>query len=278
MNVKTVNYTDKNAPLTFTNSLHQTGFSVLTNHPINKSLIDEVYEEWDMFFSRSIKKNYLYNKSTQDGYFPFGLENAKGNPIKDLKEFYHFYPWGVFPKELSNKTSLLFDQLVQLTSTLLGWIQDQTPPDVKILFSIPLPQMINSSPNNLLRIIHYPPLTGNEDPRAIRGAAHEDINLITILLSGTEPGLQLKDNSGNWKNIVCNPGEIAVNTGDMLQEASSGYFPSTTHQVINPSKKDKNKSRYSMPLFLHPNKETILSKRYSAEEYLNERLKEIGLK
>ena len=92
MNVKTVNYTDKNAPSTFTNSLHQTGFSVLTNHPINKSLIDEVYEEWDMFFSRSIKRNYLYNKSTQDGYFPFGLENAKGNPIKDLKEFYHFYP------------------------------------------------------------------------------------------------------------------------------------------------------------------------------------------
>ena len=112
----------------------------------------------------------------------------------------------------------------------------------------------------------------------MRGAAHEDINLITLLVSGTEPGLQVKDNNGKWHSIICDPGSIAVNTGDMLREVSQGYFPSTTHKVINPKSTEENISRYSMPLFLHPKSTVRLSKKYIAEEYLNERLNEIGLK
>jgi isopenicillin N synthase-like dioxygenase len=278
MDVRTVKYTEENAPSIFTQSLHQTGFSILKNHPIDPSLISDVYEEWSMFFSNGIKEKYLFNKNTQDGFFPFKSENAKGNPNKDLKEFFHFYPWGIFPEELSSKTKTLFNQLVLLTETLLGWIEKESPENVKILFSMPLPDMIDSSRNNLLRIIHYPPLKKNEDRKAMRGAAHEDINLITLLVSGTEPGLQVKDNNGKWHNIICDPGSIAVNTGDMLREVSQGYFPSTTHKVINPKSTEENISRYSMPLFLHPKSTVRLSKKYIAEEYLNERLNEIGLK
>jgi isopenicillin N synthase-like dioxygenase len=278
MDVRTVKYTEENAPSIFTQSLHQTGFSILKNHPIDPSLISDVYEEWSMFFSNGIKEKYLFNKNTQDGFFPFKSENAKGNPNKDLKEFFHFYPWGIFPEELSSKTKTLFNQLVLLTETLLGWIEKESPENVKILFSMPLPDMIDSSHNNLLRIIHYPPLKKNEDRKAMRGAAHEDINLITLLVSGTEPGLQVKDNNGKWHSIICDPGSIAVNTGDMLREVSQGYFPSTTHKVINPKSTEENISRYSMPLFLHPKSTVRLSKKYIAEEYLNERLNEIGLK
>ena len=278
MDVITVKYTEENAPSIFTQSLHQTGFSILKNHPIDPSLISDVYEEWSMFFSNGIKEKYLFNKNTQDGFFPFKSENAKGNPNKDLKEFFHFYPWGIFPEELSSKTKTLFNQLVLLTETLLGWIEKESPENVKILFSMPLPDMIDSSRNNLLRIIHYPPLKKNEDRKAMRGAAHEDINLITLLVSGTEPGLQVKDNNGKWHSIICDPGSIAVNTGDMLREVSQGYFPSTTHKVINPKSTEENISRYSMPLFLHPKSTVRLSKKYIAEEYLNERLNEIGLK
>lgn len=278
MDVRTVKYTEENAPSIFTQSLHQTGFSILKNHPIDPSLISDVYEEWSMFFSNGIKEKYLFNKNTQDGFFPFKSENAKGNPNKDLKEFFHFYPWGIFPEELSSKTKTLFNQLVLLTETLLGWIEKESPENVKILFSMPLPDMIDSSRNNLLRIIHYPPLKKNEDRKAMRGAAHEDINLITLLVSGTEPGLQVQNNNGKWQSITCDPGSIAVNTGDMLREVSKGYFPSTTHKVINPKKVDANISRYSMPLFLHPKSTVRLSEKYIAGEYLNERLKEIGLK
>ena len=234
MNVRKVNYKDENAPREFTRSLRQTGFSVLTDHPIDMSLIETVYSEWAAFFGSNKKDKYLFDPTKQDGYFPFMTENAKGQSIKDLKEFFHIYSWGRYPEELSNNTRNLYDQLIELTSTLLGWIQEQTPEDVRSLFSIPLPEMIVDSKTNLLRIIHYPPLNGNEQDGAIRGAAHEDINLITLLVAGTQPGLQVKDTYGNWHDVSCDPGCLAINTGDMLQEASKGYFPSTTHQVINP--------------------------------------------
>ena len=278
MNVKKVNYKDANAPSEFTRSLKHTGFSVLTDHPIDKDLIDTVYKEWADFFNSESKNKYLFNKLDQDGYFPFQTENAKGQALKDLKEFYHIYLWGKYPKEISSATRILFDQLLDLTSTLLGWVQDETPNNITSKFSMPLDRMIQDSKTNLLRIIHYPPLGGNEQKGEIRGAAHEDINLITVLVSGTQPGLQVQDTDGSWHDVSCDPGCLAINTGDMLQEASGGYYPSTTHQVINPSGGISNVSRYSMPLFLHPRDTIQLSDGYTARQYLDERLTEIGLK
>ncbi len=278
MKVRTVSYKSQNRSHEFTQSLHQTGFSVLTDHPIDVKLIDSVYNEWKAFFNNENKYNYIYDSIKQDGYFPLGTENAKGASISDIKEFYHFYTWGRLPDRLSNNTKTLFNQLVTLTSTLLSWIQEKTPNNVKSLFSMPLPEMIIDSNTHLLRIIHYPSLDGSEEAGAIRGGAHEDINLITLLVAGTEPGLQVQDINGNWHNVSCDPGSLAINSGDMLQEISGKYFPSTTHRVVNPDNSIDNKSRYSMPLFLHPNDDVILSNCYTARQYLDERLKEIGLK
>ena len=112
----------------------------------------------------------------------------------------------------------------------------------------------------------------------VRAAAHCDINLLTVLVAGTHPGLQIKDVNGNWHDVSCDPGTIAVNTGDMLQMASAGYFPSTIHRVVNPHGEIPNQSRFSMPLFLHPHDNVKLSNEYSAIEYLTQRLQEIGLK
>ena len=278
MNVQKVNYKDLTAPNQFTTSLHETGFSVLINHPIDIDLIKTVYSDWESFFKNKHKRDYIFDPIKQDGYFPFKTENAKNNSLKDLKEFFHFYPWGKYPKELSDATLTLYDQLLELTSVLLKWIQNQSPKFIQSLFSVPLPEMINGTDRNLLRIIHYPPLDGTEQKGEIRGSAHEDINLITLLVAGTQPGLQIKDKMGHWHNVSCNLGHLAVNVGDMLQESSEGYYPSTTHQVINPGDSIKNESRFSMPLFLHPRDEIILSEKYTAKSYLDERLKEIGLK
>ena len=164
-----------------------------------------------------------------------------------------------------------------MTSTFLDWIEKNTPEEIRSQFREPLKDMINGSKTNLLRIIHYPPFTGNEDDRSVRAAAHEDINLITLLVAGTRPGLEAKDKDGKWHKITTDPGTIIVNIGDMLKEASGGYYPSTTHRVVNPEKQSNN-SRYSIPLFLHPRNEVVLSEKYTAGEYLAERLQEIGLK
>ncbi|MDA2935942.1 isopenicillin N synthase family oxygenase [Patescibacteria group bacterium AH-259-L05] len=277
-NVLTVNYQSKDAPQTFVRSLKSTGFAVISNHGIKHSLITKVYNEWKKFFASTAKHDYLRDKGKQAGYFPFLSENAKGYSKKDLKEFYHFYLWGRLPKGMSNATKKLFKQLVACAATLLQWTEEQTPETVRSQFSMPLPEMIKGSNRNLLRIIHYPPLTGKEEEGTVRAAAHEDINLLTVLVAGTQIGLQAQDLEGNWHMVSCDPGMLVVNAGDMLKMCSGGYYPSTKHRVINPTGEDAKKSRYSMPLFLHPRDEVRLSKTHTAKSYLLERLEEIGLK
>ncbi|MBV5325916.1 MAG: isopenicillin N synthase family oxygenase, partial [Rhodospirillaceae bacterium] len=43
--------------------------------------------------------------------------------------------------------------------------------------------------NSVLRLLHYPPVSA--DAPGVRAGAHEDINLITLLLGAEESGLQL---------------------------------------------------------------------------------------
>jgi isopenicillin N synthase-like dioxygenase len=273
-----INCQSKNAGKDFVKSLHNTGFSILYNHSLNTKLISDVYEDWKLFFNSEEKSNYTFDPDKQDGYFPFRSENAKGYAIKDLKEFFHYYKWGKYPDNMSNNTIFLFNLLLDLGKELLNWIDKYSPKDIKKLYSMPLSKMISDSRMNLLRILHYPPLKDEIIDGAIRAAAHGDINLITILPAGSEPGLQILNNEGKWIDLDYNPGYLVINTGDMLSECSRGYFPSTIHQVINPNDERVNLSRYSMPLFIHPRDDVIISKKHTARSFLNERLKEIGLK
>jgi len=276
--IQTVNYTSNTANKQFVDSLHHTGFAVLRNHPINKELISSIYEEWKKFFNTDNKHSYTFNFDTQDGYFPYRSENAKGCIEKDLKEFYHYYEWGMYPKNISNKTKELHHELVKLGQTLLEWIDTLTPDSIRLNFSMPLSEMVHNSKTNLLRIIHYPPIDNNIEDGAIRAAAHEDINLITLLAAGTQTGLQVLTKKNIWLDVECDPGWLVINIGDMLSECSTGYFPSTSHRVINPVDDEKKLSRYTMPLFLHPRDEVKLSNKYTAKSFLEERLKELGLK
>ena len=274
--ILTIDYQSSDLGKKLTTSLRNTGFAVIKNHPISHNLIDSIYTEWKDFFSNDAKKNYQFDLVKQDGFFPYLSENAKDSNVKDLKEFFHIYDWGRYPKELSNNTNLLISEFKKMADKLLSEINFHSPNDIKNEYSMPLNEMIKNSSTNLLRVIHYPPLNDNIDPSAIRAGAHEDINLITLLVAGSEPGLQVLSQDGKWVDVSTSSDYIVVNIGDMLQECSGGYFPSTTHRVVNPS--DKNMSRYSMPFFVHARDEVKLSKKYTAKSYLEERLKEIGLK
>ena len=278
MQVAIVNFKDPNASSIFTRSLKETGFAVIENHPIYPERISRVYTAWQNFFEGEDKEEFLYSTETQDGYFPFGTENAKGSDTKDLKEFFHYYKWGRVPSDLKAITQELYDELEALAIHLLEWVQLELPEEVTQAFSEPLNKMIVNSHRTLLRTIYYPALKGDEEVGAIRAAAHEDINLITLLVGATEAGLEVQDLEGNWHPVPCDPGMIAVNTGDMLQMPTKGYLPSTTHRVVNPTGADTTRPRLSMPLFLHPRDEVLLDPKTTAKEYLDERLREIGLK
>ncbi len=276
-NIQAVNFRDPDAPAAFTRSLRETGFAVLKDHPIAPERIEEAYRDWGTFFASPQKGSFTHKPASPEGYYPFRSENAKGSTTKDLKEFFQVYPKTELPDEVETTTRSLYEDLVDLGGTLLKWIETNTPDDVRKAFSEPLPAMLSGSAQSMLRILHYPSQEGQVfDAGATRAAAHEDINLITLLLAGSAPGLQARDREGNWHEVPCDPGMIAVNTGDMLELASGGYYPSTTHRVVNPPDA-KAGPRFSMPMFIHPRPEVKLSKDRTADDYLNERLREIGL-
>jgi len=279
MQVQVVDYAAANAAENFVKSLHETGFCVLVNHPVKQALVESIYKNWQAFFLSEEKYGFAFDPVKQDGYFSSKVsETAKGHSKKDIKEYFHVYPWGRIPSQLKEEILEYYRLASQLAAELLDWVEAHSPADVADKYSEALSTMIKDTPNTLLRILHYPPLTGAEEPGAVRAAAHEDINLLTILPAANEPGLQVQDKSGMWIDVPSDFGHLIINIGDMLQEASSGYFPSTSHRVINPTGKGSAKSRISLPLFLHPRSEVFLSDKHTQASYLLERLRELGVK
>jgi len=279
MKIRVIDYQSKNAPADFTAALKEIGFAVVSHHPVPQHLIDQTYHVWNEFFKSDQKNDFAFDRKTHDGYVSKELsETAKGHKIKDIKEFYHFYLAGRCPDSCRVVTTQLFNSLTTMASTLLAWVDENSPADVRAKFSMPLSDMIENCHYTMLRLIHYPPLTGNESKGALRSAAHEDINLLTLLPAATAGGLQVKDANDNWLDVPINPNWIIVNVADMLQECSGHYYPSTSHRVLNPIGEDAKKSRLSMPLFLHPRDDVILSARHTGASYREERYAEIGLK
>lgn len=266
-----VDYASPHGPQILGDALHNVGFVVLTNHPIPPNLITTVYKQWAEFFHSPHKTLYTFDPKIQAGYFPFQAETAKGYTKPDLKEFFHLYRSHPLPHGMGNESWELFEGLIDLATQILTWIETVLPKTVKL--TMPLLAMAQDSPENLLRILHYPPLESPTDG-AIRAAAHEDINLITLLPAATDTGLQILDNFGQWHDVPTNLGDIVINVGDMLQLATGGYYRSTTHRVTNGA---AHTSRYSMPMFLHARPEAPLTSTITARAYLEERLRELGL-
>jgi isopenicillin N synthase-like dioxygenase len=259
------------------------GFLVVTNYEaINKDMIDAAYQESKDFFALTENVKIKYSNENE-GYVPFGKEHAKDSNLYDLKEFFHILDKNrkAFKSHTFPNIYKLMDALNTLSQQLLKYCDiNMESPSITTLSN----STFNG--NSVLRMLHYPPI--EENTNHLRAAPHEDINLITLLISATNPGLQVKSN-GKWLDVDCEPNQIIVNVGDMLQSYSNGYYKSTTHQVINT---ETNTSRYSMPYFVHPRSEFNISPRsqmitkighsnfpkLTAGEYLNIRLKEIGLK
>ncbi len=275
MNVDTVDYRHPNAPRRFEKSLRQTGFAVLVQHPLPPDLVRVVQDEWLAWFRTGAKYEYVPGPGDQDGYHPqSGSETAVGATIPDVKEFFHWYPWGRHPVGVSDAVAELHRSAADLGATLLGWLGGQTPKEVAAQLSMPLGQMIEGSHRTLLRIVHYPPPAGAEPPGAMRAAAHEDINLLTVLPAATRPGLQVLDTAGVWHGVPCDPGSVVINSGDMLALATSGYYPSTTHRVLLPEGDEALQSRVATPLFLHA-ADAVQLGGGTAFDFLRERLQQI---
>jgi isopenicillin N synthase-like dioxygenase len=285
-------------------AFEEVGFVSVKNHGIPEELINNLYSTVRSFFSlpESDKRSYeITGLAGQRGYTSFGKEHAKGSDAPDLKEFFQYgqiieegvvspepYPDNVKVSSPSDFNDL-FNQAYRafevsgaaLLSAIAIHLQlGETYFDEHIHLG-----------NSILRAIHYPPIL-HEPKSAIRAEQHEDINLITLLVGASADGLEILSKEGEWLPVKAGPGEIVVNVGDMLQRLTNDRLKSTTHRVVNPPREMWNSSRFSIPFFLHPrsnmslaclsscisNDHPKLYEDYTAGFYLDERLREIGLK
>jgi len=280
------------------------GFVGVINHGIPKELVARFYAESKAFFSQpvEVKEKYeLKGLAGQRGYTSFGKEHAKQSNVGDLKEFFQIgqtvsndhplkpeYPDNVNVTEIPNFYMTgreLYQAFEASGKNLLQAIALYLKLDLQYF-----DDKVYEG-NSILRAIHYPPIT-QEPKSAIRAEQHEDINLITLLVGASAGGLQILDMKNQWLDIVPGEDEIVVNVGDMLQRLTNNYLKSTTHRVVNPPREEWHRPRLSIPFFLHPKSEmdltclpsTVTADRplayepITAGEYLNERLREIGLK
>lgn len=280
MRVATVDFDSPDAASGFTRSMHETGFAVIVNHPIPGVLVSAIYREWHAFFTTKEKRTYMYAENQPDGYYPY--EERRGAPggfARDRKEFFHVYPWGRYPAEVSNAALRYFDQAWALGLTLASWIDAKSPVETSALFCMPLAQMLSESSGSVLRVQHYLPVTGQKPLDGFRAVAHTDINLLTVLPTPSESGLQVRDPVGNsWHDVPCELGSVVINGGEMLETVSGGYFPATQHRVINPQHGSSTGSRFSLPLFLQPADNVTIAPSLTAAEFRRSRVAELALK
>ena len=167
MIIQTVDFQDPEAGQQFVRSLHETGFAVLKNHPIAGARLESIYRGWGRFFISGEKQDYHFDRNnydgTQQGYYPTQVsETAVGHSTRDLKEYFHVVPGGRLPPELESEILQYRESTFELGDTLVGWIQRFTPAEVTARLSEPLTAMLCSKAS-LLRVLHYPPLSGSED-------------------------------------------------------------------------------------------------------------------
>ena len=271
-----ISYTGPGFDVAFMASLHEYGFAVVVDHPLDDNRVARIYCEWLAFFSSGEAVSFRMDPVKQDGYFSLEeAEHAKGFVERDFKEYFQFYPWGRCPGSLQADLASHFDAAVELGAELLSCIANSLPEAVTAELKEPLGEMIQGSEQSMLRVLHYPPV--NVGQSVLRAAPHEDINLLTLLPAADGPGLELQLRSGEWISVPDSPGQLIVNIGDMLQEATGGYLPSTSHRVATPDSEQPAVSRMSLPLFLHPRPDVVLSSRYTARQYLMQRLDELGV-
>lgn len=286
-------------------SFSEFGFAVIRDHGIPQDLIDRAEELSKAFFAQptDIKMHYkIPGGGGARGYTPFGTERAKDAEVHDLKEFWHVgrsLPEGhplaeymapnVWPEEVDGFRETFEDlyvafeaaglRVLEAIALHLGLARNYFADTVK-------------DGNSVMRLLHYPPMTGEHAEGAIRAAAHGDINTITLLLGAEEAGLELLTRQGEWKSIDVPEGALVINIGDMLDRLTNGKLRSTTHRVVNPRGDAAYRARYSMPFFLHfrpdfmieplascPESVTgnVPQPPISSHEFLQQRLREINL-
>ena len=280
------------------------GFVIIENHGIEKRVIDQCLDAFHRFFALPVEEKLRYKipgGGGARGYTPFGIETAKDSKHFDLKEFWHvgreLPPGHRYAQDMA--PNIWVDSIPGFREATLSLYESFDALGRRLLAPIAhtigladdyFDDKVNFG-NSVLRVIHYPPMPPEPTP-SVRAGAHEDINVITLLLGAEEPGLEVLSKKGEWLPINPAPGSLVCNVGDMLQRLTNRRLRSTTHRVVNPPRERASKARYSLPFFLHFNPDFLIETLpqcvdakhpdqfpvpITAHDFLRERLREIKL-
>ena len=283
---------DSNSINILSDALEDHGFFSVTEHGLSNELVDKCYQLSKQFFDLEyeIKNKYssVGSKGAR-GYTPKGIETAVGENVPDQKEFWHHGPVVDDTFDQKIPKNIIIEEMPEFNKYYDELYLELHKIGSRVLSVIALSLELDKNfftpwiekGNSLLRSIHYPPVDSNLNPH--RARAHEDINLITLLIGAEEGGLEVLNKDGSWIKVSPSSEAIVCNIGDMMQLVTDKKLKSTTHRVIQ-DKLTESKPRYSIPFFLHPapsinlksifrdNDEGIL-----ANDFLDQRLKEIKL-
>ena len=273
-------------------ALSDHGFFSITNHGLSKDLINNCYKSSKEFFDLDFETKNIYSSVGSKGargYTPKGIETAVGEKIADQKEFWHHGPVVDETYDENIPTNIDIKEVEDFNKHFDNLYTELHQIGTRVLKVIALSLSLDRNyfdewvekGNSLLRSIHYPPVTSKSNLH--RARAHEDINLITLLIGAEEGGLEVLNKDGSWIKVAPSSDAIVCNIGDMMQLVTDKKLKSTTHRVIQ-DKETESKPRYSIPFFLHPAPSIILKSVYRendkgvlADDFLNQRLKEIKL-
>jgi isopenicillin N synthase-like dioxygenase len=278
-------------------ALETWGFVAITGHGVPADLLADGYRLAAELFARPDAEKRRWEDPAigrQRGYTGFGVEHARDHDVADLKEFWQIgrtlppeHPLRVagvlpvnkhpeHPAAFGPTVDRLYEAMDALANTLLGAIAEHIGLDAGALVDAV------REGNSVLRVIHYPPIGPDAPEAAVRSAAHEDINLLTVLPASTQPGLEVLDKQGVWRPVQTPPDVMICDTGDIMQRLTGGLLPAVTHRVVNPPN-SREVARYSMPFFCHPRPDWVIqpmrgeAAEITAGEFLRQRLIENGV-
>lgn len=280
------------------------GFVAVRNHGLGEAQTQALYQSVQAFFGQEPQAKSAYEvpgAAGQRGYTRFGQEHAKGRLEGDLKEFFQVGQevspqhkmHGTYPPNVEVQYPSDFNAITLQAYRTLESCGQHMLRAIALYLNLPEHYFHDwvDGGTSILRAIHYGPITSDPGD-AVRAAEHEDINLITLLMGASAEGLEILSKAGEWVPVTALPDQIVVNVGDMLQRLTNHRLKSTTHRVVNPPRERWSEPRFSIPFFLHPQPDMPLDALSSciphgtspldppitAGEYLDQRLREIGLK
>jgi len=257
------------------------GFLAVTGHGVPVELMQRMLDVSQEFFDLSIeekKKCWLDDPAANRGYAPFESE-ALSYSLGIDSEPDLFEAFNIGRDQVPAATS---DEVAKTYFSPNVW--PDTPADMRAVYlaywdaceqlghtlseifarSLGLPTgyfapFLDRTPS-VLRANHYRRMPGHAPTSSqLRMGAHSDYGSLTILLADRVPGLQIRDQSGTFHDVIPPVDGFLINLGDLLAEWTNDRWRATMHRVVPPPADTFGVARRrSVAWFQQPNHDAVI--------------------